>query len=60
LSGTQFSTLKSAGINDPAGTEKYNNTEVKYGATAATQHLTPTVVKYKFMFLFSKHVLPLF
>jgi hypothetical protein len=32
LSGTQFSTLKSAGINDPEGSENYNNTEVKYGA----------------------------
>jgi hypothetical protein len=30
LSGTQFSTLNSAGINDPEGPEKYNNTEVKY------------------------------
>jgi hypothetical protein len=29
LSGTQFSTLNSAGINDPEGPEKYNNTEVK-------------------------------
>jgi hypothetical protein len=28
-SGTQFSTLNSAGINDPEGPEKYNNTEVK-------------------------------
>jgi hypothetical protein len=48
LSGTQFSTL-SADINDPEGPEKYNNTEVKYGATftAATQHLTPAVVKNK-------------
>jgi hypothetical protein len=27
LSGTQFSTLNSAGINDPEGPEKYNNTE---------------------------------
>jgi hypothetical protein len=38
-SGTQFSTLNSAGINDPERPEKYNNTEVKYGATftAATQ-----------------------
>jgi hypothetical protein len=33
LSGTQFSTLNSAGINDPEGPEKYNNTDVKYGAT---------------------------
>jgi hypothetical protein len=33
LSGTQFSTLKSAELNDPEGPEKYNNTEVKYGAT---------------------------
>jgi hypothetical protein len=28
LSGAQFSTLNSAGINDPEGPEKYNNTEV--------------------------------
>jgi hypothetical protein len=28
LSVTQFSTLNSAGINDPEGPEKYNNTEV--------------------------------
>jgi hypothetical protein len=49
LSSTQFSTLNSAGINDPEGPEKYNNTEVKYGASfaAATQHLTPAVGKYK-------------
>jgi hypothetical protein len=26
-SGTEFSTLNSAGINDPEGPEKYNNTE---------------------------------
>jgi hypothetical protein len=62
LSGTQFSiqfsTLNSAGINDLKGPEKYNNTEVKYGATftAATQHLTCAVVKYKnleqFYFIF--------
>jgi hypothetical protein len=47
LSGTQFSTLNSAGINDPKGPEKYNNTEVKYVATFyffATQHLTSAVV----------------
>jgi hypothetical protein len=30
LSGTQFSTLNSAGINDPEGPEKYNNTEVHH------------------------------
>jgi hypothetical protein len=49
LSGTQFSTLNSAGINDPEGQEKYNNTEMKYGTTltAATQHLTLAVVKHK-------------
>jgi hypothetical protein len=49
LSGTQFSTLNSAGINDPEGTEKYNNTEVKYGATFYSCHmaLDPAVVKYK-------------
>jgi hypothetical protein len=28
LSGTQFFTLNSAGINDPEGPEKYNNKEV--------------------------------
>jgi hypothetical protein len=33
LSGTQFSTLNSAGINDPEGPEKYNIIEVKYGVT---------------------------
>jgi hypothetical protein len=45
LSGTQFSTLKSAGINNLEEPEKYNNTEVKYRATfsCATQHLTPEV-----------------
>jgi hypothetical protein len=49
LSGTQFSTLNSAGINDPEGPAKYNNTEVKYRATfsAATQHLTSAVLQYK-------------
>jgi hypothetical protein len=31
FSGTQLSTLKSAGLNDPEGPEKHNNTEVKYG-----------------------------
>jgi hypothetical protein len=49
LSGTRFSTLKfRTGINDPEP-EKFDNTEVKYGQlfTAATQHLTHAVVKYK-------------
>jgi hypothetical protein len=47
LSGSQFATLNSAGINDPEGPEKYNNTEVKYGQrfTGATQHLTHAVVR---------------
>jgi hypothetical protein len=45
LSGTQFSTLISAGINDPEGPEKYNNTEVKHGAN--TNQLTPAVVEIK-------------
>jgi hypothetical protein len=31
LSGTQFSTLKSALINDPERPEKYIDTEGKYG-----------------------------
>jgi hypothetical protein len=49
LSGTQFSTLNSAAINDPEGPEKYNNTKVKYGASfySCHWHLTPAVVKYK-------------
>jgi hypothetical protein len=38
LSGTQFTTLNSPGINDPEGPEKYNNTEVKYGATFYSCH----------------------
>jgi hypothetical protein len=33
LSGNRFSTLNSADINDPEGSEKNNHTEVKYGAT---------------------------
>jgi hypothetical protein len=33
LSSAQFSTLNSAGINDPEGQEKYNNIDVKNGAT---------------------------
>jgi hypothetical protein len=33
LTGTKFSKLKSAGINDFEGLEKYNNTKVKYEAT---------------------------
>jgi hypothetical protein len=47
LNGTQFSTLDSAGINDPKRPEKYNNTELKYEQlfTAATRHLTPAVIK---------------
>jgi hypothetical protein len=43
-SGTQSSTLNSAGINDLEWPEKNSNTEVKYGAT---RHLTPPVVNYK-------------
>jgi hypothetical protein len=38
LSGSQFSTLNSAGINDPEGPEKYNNTEVKYWETFYSCH----------------------
>jgi hypothetical protein len=38
LSGTQFSTLNSAGINDPEGTEKYSTTEDTYGATFYSCH----------------------
>jgi hypothetical protein len=39
-SGTQFSILNSAGVNDPEKPEKYNNTEVKYGATVYSCHTT--------------------
>jgi hypothetical protein len=42
LSGTQFSTLNSANINDPEGPKKNDNTEMKYGA-----FFTAAVVKYK-------------
>jgi hypothetical protein len=51
LSGTKLSTLKSAGLNYPERPEKYNNTEVKYGAlfTPATQHFTSAVVMYKYL-----------
>jgi hypothetical protein len=38
LSGSQFSTQKSAGINDPKGPEKYYNTEMKYEATFYSCH----------------------
>jgi hypothetical protein len=39
LSSTQFSTLNSAGINDPEGPKKYNNTEVKYVALESIEKL---------------------
>jgi hypothetical protein len=45
LGGSQFSTLNSAGINVREGPEKYNNKGQLF--TAATQHMTPLVVKYK-------------
>jgi hypothetical protein len=50
LSSTQFSTLKSSGLYDPKGPEKYT-TDVKYRQhlTAATQQLTPAVVLYQYM-----------
>jgi hypothetical protein len=38
LSGTRFSTLNSAGINDPEEPEKYNNTELKNRATFYNCH----------------------
>jgi hypothetical protein len=47
LSGPQFSTFNSAGINDSEGSEKYNNTELKYGATFYSCHSALAVVKYK-------------
>ena len=39
ISGIQFSTIKSIGVIDTEGPEKYNNTEMKLGRvfTAATQ-----------------------
>jgi hypothetical protein len=49
LSGTQFSTLNSAGINNLEGQE--NITTLKWSSgqlfTAAIHNLTPAVVKYK-------------
>jgi hypothetical protein len=56
---TQFLSLKSAGINNPEVSEKYNNIEVKYGATflrlpVATCHLTPTVVTHKYRCIWGK------
>jgi hypothetical protein len=47
LSGTQFSTINSAGINNPEGKEKYNNTEVKYWATSYSCHKTAKERKLK-------------
>jgi hypothetical protein len=38
LSGTQFSTLKSAVINDPKGPGKYSYTEVKFVETFYSCH----------------------
>jgi hypothetical protein len=38
LGVTHFSTLNSAGINNPEGPEQYNNTEMKYGATFYSCH----------------------
>jgi hypothetical protein len=38
LSSTQFSTISSAGSNVPEGQEKYNNTELMYGATFYSCH----------------------
>jgi hypothetical protein len=42
LSGTQFSTLKSAGIDDHGGPEKYNNTEVLNLTRTAKHYSTLT------------------
>jgi hypothetical protein len=38
LSGAQFSTFKNAGIYDLERPEKYNNNEVKFGATFYSCH----------------------
>jgi hypothetical protein len=49
LSGTQFSTLNSAGINDPESHKNITTLKSSTGQlfTAGTQHLTPAAVKYK-------------
>jgi hypothetical protein len=47
--GTQFSTPKSAGLNDPKEPEKYSNTEVVYGAPFYSCHITPAVMMYKYI-----------
>jgi hypothetical protein len=51
LNGTSFSTLKSAGHHDPKRVEKYNNTEVKYGAIFYGCHKTrdTAAVVYKYI-----------
>jgi hypothetical protein len=62
LSGTQFSTFKSAGLND-LRTKQYKNTGVKHGAifTAATQQLTPAVVNLPILVVYiSSNMLVLF
>jgi hypothetical protein len=48
---SQFSILRSTGLNDPEGPEKYNYSEWRSGQlfTAATQHLTPAVVMYTYL-----------
>jgi hypothetical protein len=51
LSGIQFSTLKSAGINDSEGTEKYHNTEMKYGATFCSCLIALDSCFYKVVFM---------
>jgi hypothetical protein len=47
LSGTQFSTLKSAGINNPEGQKNITTLKSRKEQhfKAATQHLTPAFVK---------------
>jgi hypothetical protein len=45
LSGTQFSTLNSAGINDPEGPDKYNNTEEKLKTANNKDTLINTVIQ---------------
>jgi hypothetical protein len=40
IGSTQFSTLQVASINDLENSEKYNNTEMKYGANFYSYHTT--------------------
>jgi hypothetical protein len=45
LSGTQFSTLNSHGINEPEEPEKHDNTEEKFRTTFSSCHTALDSIK---------------